>query len=114
MCERDQHFLHAIDRFMRTCIGNSYNFSVKDFLFKKVTRKVSDNLASCEERDFFCSELVAKAFKECGLLNTEQSCCQFMPRDFSSNHLKLAGDARMEEELLVVFDRDEIEEEKRE
>ena len=38
-----------------------------------------------EGRTFFCSELVAKAFKELGILeNDNTSCAKFYPHDFSA------------------------------
>jgi hypothetical protein len=38
---------------------------------------------SIEERQFFCSELIAKAYKEVGILNTDTASWKFMPVDFS-------------------------------
>jgi hypothetical protein len=42
-----------------------------------------------EERGFFCSELIAKAYKECGILSTDSASCQFFPTDFSKEGTKL-------------------------
>jgi hypothetical protein len=43
-----------------------------------------------KERSFFCSELVAKAYKICGIMSpTEDACSNFLPADFSSQNSKL-------------------------
>jgi len=39
-----------------------------------------------EDRTFFCSELVAKAFKEVGIIeNDERACSSFYPKHFASD-----------------------------
>ena len=41
-------------------------------------------------RAFFCSELVVKAFKCCGILQeTDEACSNFLPGDLSSTKDKL-------------------------
>lgn len=38
-----------------------------------------------DDRAFFCSELVIKAFKVCGIMaETKESCSNFLPVDLSS------------------------------
>ena len=37
--DRDDEFIASLDSFMKQVIGNKYNFSIKDVLFKKVTEK---------------------------------------------------------------------------
>jgi hypothetical protein len=65
------------------------------------------------QREFFCSELIAKAYKEVGLLETTKASCQFMPGDFSSkNEIKLSGDSYLDEELVIMLDQRSIEDEK--
>ena len=59
-----------------------------------------------ETRTFFCSELVAKAFKIAGVLEDDDTACsRFMPASFSAkgqNFLKLNKGVEIEEELLVL------------
>ncbi len=60
-----------------------------------------------DSRNFFCSELVAKAYKECGLLNTSRACCTYYPGDFSqkaAHEIKLEKDAKIGDELQILFD----------
>ena len=93
-CERDEAFLGAMEKFIKTTVGNNYNISLRKLLFRKKTvkggggstPKTQDDL---NERQFFCSELIAKAYKECGLLTTDFASCQFMPADFSKESGKL-------------------------
>lgn len=62
-----------------------------------------------ESRTFFCSELVAKAFKELGILmNDNTSCAKFFPHDFSAkgdSFLKFTPGTIIEEELQVILDK---------
>lgn len=114
---RDDRMIDALDTFMKTTIGNKYNLSLKEILFKKTTQRqgidmdLSTDYSSIEAEDldnrqFFCSELVAKAYKVCGLINTERASCQFLPADFSSCKLsKLENGSSLKEELLIVMDK---------
>lgn len=55
--------------------------------------------------------MIAKAFKEVGLLTTDQGSYKFMPSDFSKeggDKLKLTSDACLGEELMIVFDEEEL------
>ena len=108
-CERDEGFLSAMEKFIKTVVGNNYNISLKNLLFRKKSLKGGTE-KEIEQREFFCSELIAKAFKECGLLTTEQACCQFLPADFSSREkkLKLQNGAKLGEELMIMFDEEDI------
>ena len=61
-----------------------------------------------ESRTFFCSELVAKAYKELGILeNDNTSCAKFFPHDFSAkgdSFLKFTEGTVIEEELQVILE----------
>lgn len=79
-----------------------------DLFFKRVTeRNLEEDLSS---REFFCSELIAKAYKRCGILKSEIASCQFLPGDFSSksDKLTLEHGAKLEEEMLLMLDHDDI------
>jgi len=104
-----------MEKFIKTTVGNNYNISLTNILFRKKTIKKSGAGASSqsdlEDREFFCSELIAKAFKEVGLLTTDQGSYKFMPSDFSKeggDKLKLTSDACLGEELMIVFDEEEL------
>ena len=58
-------------------------------------------------RAFFCSELVAKAFKVCGIMKqTDEACSNFLPGDMSSarNKLNLVDGASLGVEQLIFTD----------
>ena len=86
-CERDEFFLSTMETFIKTTVGNGYNISLKNLFFRK--RSFDRNsqgqvgAPTNEEREFFCSELIAKAYKEVGILNTDVASWKFMPVDFS-------------------------------
>ena len=124
-CERDEAFLGAMEKFIKTTVGNNYNISLTQLLFRKKTMKktsrasmteqaaAEESQEDMEKRAFFCSELIAKAFKECGLLNTDDACCQFMPADFAkkqggSKKLKLEKGAKLGDEQMIMFDEEEL------
>lgn len=86
-CERDEFFLSTMETFIKTTVGNGYNISLKNLFFRKRSfDKNSQGQAgptTNEDREFFCSELIAKAYKEVGILDTEVASWKFMPVDFS-------------------------------
>jgi len=59
-----------------------------------------------KDRTFFCSELVAKAFKVLGIIeDNDIACSQVMPHHFSAigdKVLKLTPGTKFEEELQVI------------
>ena len=69
-----------------------------------------------EQRNFFCSELIAKAFKEAGLFSSDEASHSFMPADFSneSKRLRLEKGARLGEEMMIRFDEEELKREREE
>lgn len=62
-----------------------------------------------DDKTFFCSELVAKAYKEAGLLREDVASCAYFPSCFEEqSNLSLFG-AELGPEILVVFDEEEVE-----
>lgn len=60
-----------------------------------------------EGRAFFCSELVVKAFKTCGIMQqTDEACSNFLPGDLSSakNKINLVPGASLGTEKLILTD----------
>lgn len=64
------------------------------------------------DRTFFCSELVAKAFKILGILEDDDtSSAKFYPSHFSSKYddfLKKTKGTTLDSELLVIMDQDDL------
>ena len=57
-----------------------------------------------EGRAFFCSELVIKAYKLCGIMQqTNEACSNFLPVDLTSskNKINLVNGATLGEEQLI-------------
>lgn len=53
---------------------------------------------------FFCSELLAAAYKACGLISLEKSCSQFWPVTFSDKErIDFLKGAKLEPELQINF-----------
>ena len=63
--------------------------------------KKSKNKPIDEDRTFFCSELVAKCLKECGVIvNDETPCTSFYPHHFcqkGDSSLKLTSGTKINE-----------------
>ena len=56
-------------------------------------------------RALFCSELVVKAYKTCGILKqTDEACSNFLPADLSTakDRLDLVDGARLGPEKLIL------------
>jgi hypothetical protein len=77
--------LNDLDDFRRATVGHSYGLSPKKLFFNQ---KSTGNLRGQIEQDrqFFCSELIAKAFKVLGVMkNPEQkSSANYYPGSFAS------------------------------
>ena len=54
---------------------------------------------------FFCSELVAAAWKACGLISYAKSCSQYWPVTFSDKEqIDFLGGAKLESQMNICFD----------
>ena len=63
-----------------------------------------------KDRKFFCSELVAKTFKETKLLKSDLPCNKFLPGSFSVENMnfKLQNNSWLGEEEMIIFDEVDI------
>lgn len=53
---------------------------------------------------FFCSELLAAAYKACGLISVDKACSQFWPVTFSDKErIDFLKGAKLEPELVINF-----------
>merc|ERR1712008_532248 len=83
---------------MGTCCGRNYGFNPIDLMRKDSAMDLYD-----EQRTFFCSELVAKAFKEIGCLRDEFASSQYFPCHFqASKGLKLLKGCSFSNEMEIV------------
>jgi hypothetical protein len=59
-----------------------------------------------DDEGFFCSELVAKFFKKCKLLDTQKESCSFWPVDFcEEKSIQLTGGAYLDKEITIVLNK---------
>lgn len=77
--DRNEDFFLKLDTFIKHVVGCKYHFSVTDVLFKRTMftdkRGPGENTGAAAEREYFCSELIAIAYKECGLIRTDKASC---------------------------------------
>ena len=92
--ERTDEMLQKLESFLENVKGKKYSLS---------PTKIFKNRAAGEEDDFFCSELVASAYKALGVLSHDQSSSKYLPKDFSSSkNIKLVK-ASLSQEYLIDF-----------
>lgn len=64
-----------LEIFLKEAVGRIYGLDTSKLLRKQTIKKSSTSEIIDENRTFFCSELIAKAFKVLGILvNDEVSC----------------------------------------
>lgn len=91
---RDKVFNEKVEKFVMENLRKNYHISfAKLMAHESVIRPVGGGKNSGEDENdqsgFFCSELVATAYKELGLLTRDHSnpnyqpACNFYPKDFS-------------------------------
>jgi len=82
--DRSDAMVDNLEKFLKEAVGLKYGLGSKKLLRRETLKKedASRELID-EERTFFCSELVAKAFKVLGIIkNDEISSAQFYPHHF--------------------------------
>ena len=132
--ERTEESLVNLEAFMREVVGSAYSFSFKQLFkrqtqivrkgqadpFEKVEpRQKSSTIVDAttseseleekvrlveEGRAFFCSELVAKCWKVCGLMKpTDEACSNFLPYNFTTEKqtINLIDAIKWEHEALI-------------
>ena len=94
-----------LEIFLKEALGLKYGLGGgKLWRRQTVNNKMSnDRKLINEERTFFCSELVAKAFKILGIIENDGiSCSSYFPHHFSAigeKVLKYTENTKVEEEL---------------
>ena len=90
-----------MENFLEKSVGKKYEVNLTKFMKNKSTFN-----GIADDRTFFCSELVAKAFKLLGIIEDDgTSCAQFYPGHFASagdKFLKLNPGVIIENEMQVV------------
>ena len=94
--ERTDKMLLKLEEFVKKVDGKNFKISPV-----KLLQRI--NSMPGEENSFFCSELIASAYKAMGLLSSEVPANQYWPGDFSiEKDLNLIG-AKLGREIMVDF-----------
>jgi hypothetical protein len=81
---RDDQFLKTMQQFVSQNLGKQYSCAPQKLLKAKSTivdlkKQDEQEHKQKKERTYFCSELVAAAYKQLGLLPKEKSASQYWP-----------------------------------
>ena len=92
--------MQTLEQFIRSVIGLKYRLTPA-----KIFKKKDDGDETEKDKSYFCSELVAGAYKALGLLPKDVPASQYWPGSFSGKgNLRLLGDSILEDEQIVIFD----------
>ena len=81
--DRSAFLLNDLEKFINSTKGKSFGFSAKKVILK-------NNKKAGTENDYFCSELIASAYKAIGILSYDSVPSSIWPVDFEKdNGLKL-------------------------
>jgi len=95
-----------LEKFLKNARGKKYELDPLRLLQKYSSTDSVENLH--ENKGYFCSELIASAYKTLGILPKHISSAQYWPGTFSAeNNLKLENGARFGEELLIEFEENQ-------
>ncbi|CAD8048153.1 unnamed protein product [Paramecium sonneborni] len=99
---RNENFLQQIEKFVKENVGRQYNLSFTKLLQDKSTIITSQN--QNEDPTYFCSQLIAKLYKQIGLLNQDKSANQYWPGSFSNERADIQlSDGSLSDEYLIGF-----------
>ncbi|KRX00740.1 hypothetical protein PPERSA_03000 [Pseudocohnilembus persalinus] len=100
--KRTDKFLDMLNNFIQFSVKKKYKFGLSHLVAKKA--KKNEESLDNSKRTFFCSELIASAYKLLGLLPENISSSYYWPGSFSScKELPLQNGAKLSEEYLIDF-----------
>eukprot|EP00455_Lapot_gusevi_P048857 TRINITY_DN6820_c0_g1_i7.p2 TRINITY_DN6820_c0_g1~~TRINITY_DN6820_c0_g1_i7.p2 ORF type:complete len:108 (+),score=30.14 TRINITY_DN6820_c0_g1_i7:55-378(+) len=89
----------ALQAFIKTVLGKKYEWTPMKMYRRNSVVDISSN-----DRTFFCSELVARAYKSMGLLRESLSSGAYLPGSFSArSNLVLLNGAQLSDEYEIEF-----------
>jgi len=95
----------ALERFISMVIGRKYGLWTPSALKRKNSVLCADD----PNRSFFCSELVACAYKRVGLLPDHQASCTYVPGAFAEcTKMRLLKGAFLGPEEKLIFDKSQL------
>lgn len=102
--KRVPEFYSKLQKFLDHAYGKTYKVSAEKLLKKESLVLDGEDF---KDRTFFCSELVAAAYKRLGLLPKDRSSTQYWPGSFSMEEdLNLLDGAALSQEYLLDFSPD--------
>lgn len=79
---RKEEIEHDLLKFVKINLGRKYSLNISK-LFSFDSDFSWDMVSKDTARGYFCSELIAKAYKGAGLFDKVKSSCRYWPVDFS-------------------------------
>lgn len=116
---RSDRVVEQLEIFLKEAIGQSYGIGSK-ILSGKKSIKLAPSVSTDEnqrqlieeERTFFCSELVAKAFKVLGIIEDDETASSsFLPGHFSHLNDKLVKytkGTKLEDEVQILIQQENV------
>ncbi|CAK74538.1 unnamed protein product (macronuclear) [Paramecium tetraurelia] len=100
---RSNEFLEKLELFVKGSIGKRYQMSPSK-LIKRFT-KSSESIDDLEKEDktFFCSELIAAAYKKMGIIDANRCAASYWPGIFAQNSKLQLTKGYLKQELLIDF-----------
>ncbi|OMJ70745.1 hypothetical protein SteCoe_31194 [Stentor coeruleus] len=92
--KRTDEMLEKLEKFLENVEGKRYSLNPT-----KIFKKRSPG----EEENFFCSELVASAYKAIGVLSEDEKSSSYLPLHFSSKKQIPLIDSNLSQEYLIDF-----------
>lgn len=120
--ERDKDFVDDLQEFVAAELGSSFGIDLLHLFTGPDVSKIRPRKSQAEEtlpteipegktrEMYFCSQLVAKAYKTMGLIDQNRSSKKYWPKDFSDRgQLKLLR-GELQPERIIVFDEQLLDE----
>jgi hypothetical protein len=95
---RSTALITKLENFIREVRGKRYRITPAKLFSSRPSRAGS-------EESFFCSELVASAYKAMGILPEDVVSSKFWPGDFSDEKALALVASELSEEILIDFER---------
>ena len=78
-------------------VGKPYLLSAAKLLRTRNEIESTEDIRKC--KTFFCSELIATAYKKLGLLDNQKAASKYWPGDFADEQLELQEGASLSKEF---------------
>ena len=117
--DRGDDMIDNLQKFLSQVVGNKYELSTNklkrtqslDSMDLGVDQNGEQRIIEAD-RTFFCSELVAKAYKILGIIEDDnRSCSKYFPSHFTTKNqdmLHFTQGTTMDSELLVIMNREDL------